>query len=90
MTFLFSYFLLTLFVLLLTVHGNNSVGGGENNLEQQNNLLLQNFVKLHNTEKHYEEGDLVELHIEESNGSVLYGVIKWIGFLPMKRNYTMK
>ena len=60
------------------VHGNS----GGDNLEQQNNLL-PNFVKLHNTEKHYEEGDLVELHIEESNGSVvLYGVIKWIGFLP--------
>ena len=82
LTFLFYIFLLTLFVLLLIVHGNNSVGGGENNLEQQNNLLLPNFVKLHNSEKHYEEGDLVELHIEESNGSVLYGVIKWIGFLP--------
>ena len=80
MTFLF-YIFFIIIVLLLIVHGNNS--GGDNNIEQQNNLLLPNFVKLHNTEKHYEEGDLVELHIEESNGlSVLYGVIKWIGFLP--------
>ena len=71
-------------ILLLIVHGNNT---GDINLEQQQNNLLPNFVKLHNTEKHYEEGDLVELHVEETNGtSVLYGVIKWIGFLPTSSN----
>ena len=46
---------------------------------------LPEFVKLHQEDsKNYEEGDLVELHIEVSDESpgipIIYGVIKWIGF----------
>ena len=47
--------------------------------------ILPDFVKLHEEDAniHYEEGDLVELHVVQDS-SLIYGVIKWIGYSPNK------
>jgi hypothetical protein len=53
---------------------------------------IPEFEKVHDFEQSYEEGTLVQLHVVGSNGGKaeqqrddqpVYGLVKWIGYLPM-------